>query len=143
MKQIYKILIIAVSSTIALMVFPCEFDFLLEDQAGMSQNVKPGKTINIEQGKTYTLTVIFKEDHGNCKVSADETYFFLDDEKWKSSKDYLPLVMTEQTGWNQFASRSWEKQIVFTADKGSQSQLMVLRECPKGGFDEVLNFQIN
>ena len=136
-------MIIAVLSLISVMVFPCEFEFILEDQAGSKQNVKPGKTADIDLGKTYSLTIIFKEDHGNCRVSADETYLFLDDEKWKSGKDYLPLLITEQTEWNQLTSKSWEKQIVFRADKISQSQLLVLRECPKGGFDEVLNFQIN
>jgi len=73
--------------------------------------------------------VHFKEDHNNCKVAPEETLFLLDEEKWKSSKDYLPLQLAGSINWTDINSRTHETELTFKAVKIGDRELEVFREC--------------
>ena len=92
----------------------------------------------------YSLVVRFKEDHNNCKVAPEVTLFLLDEEKWKSSKDYLPLQLAGSVNWSDINSRTHETELTFKAVKTGDWELEVIRECSKKeGYDEYLLFCVN
>ena len=124
--------------------FACEMTFMLSDSSGNSRTVIPGKKIVLKRGETYSLVIRFKEDHNNCKVAPEETLFLLDEEKWRSSKDYLPLKLEGSINWTDINSRIHETELTFKAAKSGDWELEVIRECKKKeGYDEYLLFSVS
>ena len=122
----------------------CEMTFVLTDSSANSRTVIPGKKIVLKLGETYSLVVRFKEDHNNCNVAPEVTLFLLDEEKWKSSKDYLPLQLAGSVNWSDINSRTHETELTFKAVKTGDWELEVIRECSKKeGYDEYLLFWVN
>jgi len=136
-------MIAGILNLLAVGAFACEMTFALTDSSGNSRTIVPGKEIVLKRGETYSLVVRFKEDHNNCKVAPEETLFLLDEEKWKSSKDYLPLQLAGSINWVDTDSRTHETELTFEAVKIGDWELEVIRECSKkGGYDEYLLFSV-
>ena len=122
--------------------YTCEFSYTLTGADGSSQSLRPGTDIYLNQGETYTLKVSFTEDHGNCKLTPEDTDFLLDEEKWKTSKDYLPLKLIDRITWHDLDSRRHTAEISFRTTVIGTCELEILRDCDKGGYDETLYFII-
>lgn len=118
-------------------LFACEMSFFLDGEA-----IRPGARINLAEGSTHTLVVRFTEDHGNCRVSPDETVFLVNEEKWKTSKSHLPLVLTESIVWKDLAIRTHEAVITFQAALTGNAAMEIIRDCPKAGYDEKIYFTV-
>lgn len=142
-KKYLIILFIIFFQLVVVNGFACNISFCLTDSNGNLKDIYPGDVIELENGNTYTLQIVFIEDHGQCKLTADETEFLLDDEKWKVSKDYLPLLLLENIFWQQTANKKHETSITFRAQKDGTFNLEVIRDCSKGGYDEILTFRIS
>ena len=124
--------------------FACEMTFVLTDSSANSRTIIPGNTAILKRGETYSLVVRFKEDHNNCKVAPEETLFLLDEEKWKSSKDYLPLQLNDPIIWRNIDSRTHETDLTFKAASTGDWELEVVRECSKkDGYNEYLLFSVS
>lgn len=123
--------------------YTCEFSYTLTQADGSSQSLRPGTDIHLDQGETYTLIVSFTEDHGNCKLTPEDTDFLLDEEKWKASKDYLTLKLIDIIVWNDLDSRHHTTEISFCAAVTGKCELEIIRDCDKGGYDEILRFIID
>jgi hypothetical protein len=120
----------------------CEMNFTVVSNSGESFEVRPNKPVTLETKETYTLEVEFVQDHRNCIVPAENTVFLLNEEKWKEGKDYLPLLLLSQSGWTEVSSGTWEQNLGFVAQESQKTELEVIRDCPKGGYDETLEFKI-
>ena len=124
--------------------FGCELAFVLTDSKGSSLSIVPGKTVSLKQGETYSLLIRLREDHNNCKVAPEETQFLLEEEKWKSSKDYLPLQLLGEINWTDTGTRTHETEVSFKTAIPGNWELEVLRECTKKeGYDEYLLFSVS
>jgi hypothetical protein len=124
--------------------FACEMSYTLTDAAGGSRSIVPGSPVNLQKGETYSLFVSFTEDHGNCTVAPEETVFLLDEEKWKASKNHLPMQLLSDIEWKDTSSNSHEAELKFKAVQTGRWDLEVLRECDrKGGYDEYLIFSVS
>ena len=139
----WRIILIAVFILSTAGAYACEFSYTLIGADGSSQSLRPGTDIHLTQGETYTLKVVFTEDHGNCKIKPEDTDFLLDEEKWKTSKDYLKLKLVESIIWQDLDSRRHIAEISFCATVTGICELEIIRDCDKGGYNEVLRFIIN
>lgn len=140
-KKIFIILILIFGAAGA---FACQFTYSLISGDGSTQNIVPGKSVDLDISEVYTLKVIFEEDHNNCPVSAEDTVFLLEEEKWKASKDYLPLVLQENISWSDTGSRSHVTELSFNAAQAGAWELEIIRDCDKKeGYDEILNFSVH
>ena len=120
----------------------CEFAFLLSGPEGIQQKIIPGSSTALSLDGAYTLTVEFTEDHGNCKLEPEDTVFLLEEEKWKATKDTLPLLLLSSIRWEEQTSRVNITEISFRAAKAGRWELEVIRDCSKGGYDEILTFVV-
>ena len=127
---------------ISLGLHACEMHFSLVFPGGSEQEVVPGKSVSLVSGNSYTLKVEFVQDHRKCVTPPDQTVYLLQDEKWKSTKDYLPLQLVDQSEWHEAISDSWLQEIEFRAVQQGEWELEVIRDCPKGGYDEYLPFLV-
>ena len=123
-------------------LFACEFTYTITDPAGKTVRVVPGTQILLTAGDTYTLTAVYKEDHNNCKVPAEDTLFLVEEERWKENKDYLALRLESSTNWSLPARRTHSVSFTFTAVKPGTWIMDVIRECTKGGYKEKLIFSV-
>lgn len=123
-------------------VYACEMHFSLISSDGAIQNILPGKSTSLSQGESYILQVEFIQDHKRCVTPAEETVYLLLEEKWKSTKDYLPLQLVSQGEWISDSSEAWTQEINFEATQKGQWELEIVRDCPKGGYDEIIIFQV-
>lgn len=140
-KKIFIILILIFGAAGA---FACQFTFSLISSDGSARNIVPGRSVDLDISKVYTLKMTFEEDHGNCPVPAEDTVFLLEEEKWKASKDYLPLVLQDNISWSDTGSRSHVTELYFTAAQAGVWELEIIRDCDKKeGYDEILNFSIH
>lgn len=122
----------------------CEINFELVDSEGVAIKVSPDSDINIHNGEEYRLVLHYVQDHGKCDVAYDDTLFLMEDEKWKTTKDYLPLVLTENISWSEISSREYSADISFKAMENGEFSLEIVRECErKEGYDESLTFKVN
>jgi len=145
-----KSLTILVVTALALVVgvslaMACEFQFELMSPDGSVQRIMPNREVDLELGKSYTLEVRFTPDHRRCDIPPEATLYLLQDEKWKSTKDYLPLGLLSMGEWTvsqEEREGSWEQELRFSALKEGDWALEIVRECPKGGYDEFLQFQV-
>lgn len=139
----WRIMLITAFILSAAGAYTCEFSYILTGADGSSQSLRPGTDIHLDQGETYTLIVTFTEDHRNCKIAPEDTDFLLDEEKWKTSKDYLTLKLIDRIIWHDLDSRRHTAKISFRATVTGTCELEVIRDCDKGGYDEVLRFIID
>ena len=120
----------------------CEMHFTVISKAGDAEEVRPGKEMRLDLGETYTMMVEFTEDHRSCTTPPEMTMYLLEEERWKEEKDYLPLDLKEQGEWEQVSPGTWEQRLVFTTQNSGSTELEVIRDCPKGGYYETLEFKI-
>ena len=145
MKKRVRILIIAGILLLfgAFSAVACKMNFKLIDENGTTQLVTPGRAVTLAEGEIYTLVVNFTEDHNNCKVDADETEFLLEEEKWKSSKDYLPLQLINSISWRDVGKLSHVAELKFKASDIGRWELEIIRDCTKkDGYDEYFTFVV-
>lgn len=122
--------------------FACEFCFTVFSDDGEVFNIRPGNEVALDLGETYTIKVEFIQDHRMCETPPEATVYLLEDEKWKTQKDYLPLILVEQGEWKASSSTSYEQELVFRAQESGPATLEVIRECTKGGYDEEIMFKV-
>ena len=120
----------------------CEFHFTLFSDNGEVFNIRLGNEVALDSGETYKMKIEFVQDHRKCETPPEATVYLLEDEKWKTEKDYLPLVLVEKGEWKPSSSTSYEQELVFQAQESGAVALEVLRECPKGGYDEEIVFKV-
>ena len=123
-------------------VSACYFSFTLTDSNNNEQSIRPFTPVTVYTEDTYRLTIIFTQDHNNCAVPADETDLLLYEEKWKTTKDYLPMQLLSTTAWEQTGTGAYTLELNFTPKIEGTWDLQILRECSKGGYDESLVFDI-
>jgi len=126
----------------AMEVYACELHFSVISADGAIQEVSPDREAVVAEGENYTLRVEFIEDHRNCITPPEATMYILQDEKWKATKDYLPLQLQDQGDWGADASHIWIQEITFKAAEKGTWELEVIRDCPKGGYDELIVFNV-
>ena len=125
-------------------VFACEFTYTLTNADGSSRSLRPGTDIELDLDNTYTLKIALVEDHRNCPLSPEDTDFLLDEEKWKTTKDYLSLQLLDEISWISRDSRHHSLEISFQTIVAGISELEVLRDCSKKeGYDEFIRFIVN
>ncbi len=141
--HIKKIFIVLILIFGAAGVFTCQLTFSLVSGDGSVKNIVPGRSVDLDLDESYTLKVTLEEDHSNCPVPAEDTVFLLDEEKWKASKDYLPLILTDSISWSDMGSRSHITELAFAAAQVGVWELEIIRDCDKKeGYDESLIFSI-
>ena len=124
--------------------FACQLTFSLVSGDGSVRNIVPGRSVDLDLAESYTLKVTLEEDHNNCPVPAEDTVFLLEEEKWKASKDYLPLILGDNISWSDTGSRSHLTELAFTAVQAGVWELEIIRDCDKKeGYDESLIFSIH
>jgi len=139
-----QIILIAVFLLSTASVFACEFTFTLINADGSSRNLRPGTDIELEMENTYTIKIELTEDHRNCRLEPEDTDFLLEEEKWKTSKNYLPLQLLDKITWIKEDSRHHTVEINFQAITVGACELEVLRDCDKKeGYDEIIRFIVN
>lgn len=134
-------IVLAFLSLAAAPLAACEFTYTISGPGLSSVRVIPGVPVTLTTGAEYTLTVSYREDHGNCVVPAGDTLFLVEEERWKIGKDYLPLELLSATPWTD-AGRSHSTTMTFrAADPGSWA-VQVVRECTRTGYDQTLRFVV-
>jgi len=123
-------------------VSACELSFKLHGSDGSSQSIRPGSTVPVKLGSSYTLDIEFVEDHRNCHVPPEDTIFLLNDEKWKAAKTDQSLQLTSDVAWVMQSRTLNTAGISFTAKQSGTQVLNIIRECVKGGIDEIFNFKV-
>jgi hypothetical protein len=144
-KMMKYLMIIAVFLGVLLSafgLFACEMHFSLISPDGKEEHVYPGRETVLSHDVTYTLQVEFVEDHRNCVMKPEDTVYLLDEEKWNTEKDYLALQLVSAGEWEKTSARGWVQELQFTATQEGSVSLEVLRDCPKGGYDENLLFSV-
>jgi hypothetical protein len=139
MKRVLPLLLFL--SLPAAVIPACDFSFVLHDSDGAAQTLRPGTGIVLEQGNSYDLEVTFTEDHGRCLLTPEDTEFYLEEVKWKPGRD-LPLVLEEAFTWESVDAGSHRATLSFRAGETGSFELEILRECSKGGYDEMLLFTV-
>jgi len=135
LAAILAMLFIALGSASA-----CEMAFKLVDESGVARRILPGSSIALEAGRTYTLRVEFFEDHRNCLYEPGDTLFLLDDAKWRVNKAEQGMVLAAGIAWVESGRNLNQADIAFAAAKPGGYSLRIVRECQKGGYDEVFAF---
>ena len=111
-----KLIVISILVTLFItgsVLYACEMNFSLVSPEG-EQRIVPGKEVGLTLGETYSLNVQFIEDHRKCVTPPEETMYILQEEKWKISKDYLPLQLIELGDWIMESGDGWIQKINFT-----------------------------
>ena len=140
-KRFIVVLIIAALFIIGSELYACEMNFSLVSHDG-EQKIVPGKEVDLSMGENYSLNVQFIEDHRRCATPPEETMYILQEEKWKISKDYLPLQLIALGEWVMESDDEWIQNIDFTPLERGTWNLEIIRDCPKGGYDEYLTFHV-
>lgn len=125
----------------AALIPACEFSFALSGPDGATLPLRPGSETALQRGESYTLEVTFIEDHRKCLLTPEDTEFFLEEVKWKPGRE-LPLVLEEAVSWEEADARTNRALLSFRAVEAGSFTLEVLRECDKGGYDELLLFSV-
>ncbi len=137
-----KIAVMLVFFAAGAAAFACEMAFRLEGQEYSTVEIHPGSAIKLVKGQSYKLTVEFIEDHRNCRVPACDTYFLLDNEKWKLKKESQGLIIKSMTEWDEKTQTKNSMVIEFTASVQGVHELQIVRDCPKGGYNEKISFSV-
>ncbi|MGL1892324.1 MAG: hypothetical protein OCD02_11900 [Spirochaetaceae bacterium] len=121
----------------------CEIGYTLVDSSGIEKHISPARIIELKKLEKYTLIINYFQDHGRCDVDVNDTDFILEEEKWKTSKDHLPLQLLEKITWEQIGSRNFITKINFNVNNFEKAALEIIRDCDrKSGYDEYLDFII-
>jgi hypothetical protein len=120
----------------------CEMSFKLVDASGASRRVLPGATIPLKAGSSYVLSVEFVEDHRNCAVPPGDTRFLLDGAAWRPNAKDQGLALSKAIAWIEEGRTANRADISFTAGAAGSCELGILRDCPKGGYDESIVFVV-
>jgi len=135
-------LIGALLLSLLLPLFACEMEFRLSGPTMTDMRILPGSTIALEKGSSYTLQVLFTEDHRTCKIPPEDTLFMLDKQKWRVDKTEQAVVLQRAIVWQTNAKRTNETTIFFVAALEGQRVLNIIRICTKGGYDENIIFSV-
>ena len=119
----------------------CEFIYILTTPDGKETRIIPGNEYTIMEGGQYILSMSYKEDHRNCEVLPEDTLFLVEDEKWRTGKDYLALELLSAAEWES-DKKSHSASMTFTAAKTGVWDIQVIRECSRGGYKESLIFRV-
>ena len=119
----------------------CEFTYTISGPGLSAVRVIPGVAVTLSRGAEYTLSVSYREDHGNCVVPAANTLFLVEEERWKAGKDYLPLELLAAQPWTD-AGRSHSTTITFRASDAGTWPVQVIRECTRTGYNQKLLFRV-
>jgi hypothetical protein len=128
--------------SLSLSLFACEMEFRLSGSAMTDMRVLAGSTIALEKGGSYTLQVIFNEDHRNCKIPPEDTLFMLDKQKWRVDKSEQGVVLQSPIVWRTTTKTTNETTLSFVASQEGQKVLNIIRICSKGGYDEEIIFSV-
>jgi hypothetical protein len=120
----------------------CELSFKLVDSSGASRRILPGATIALKAGSSYVLSVEFVEDHRNCSVPPEDTFFLIGDADWAAGRKDQGLVLAKSVEWIEEGRTVNRADIAFTAAKAGTYDLGIFRDCPKGGYDETITFTV-
>jgi hypothetical protein len=120
----------------------CELRFKLVDASGASRRVLPGATVQLKAGASYSLHIEFDEDHRNCAVPPQETVFLIDGARWNSAKPGQGLALAGPVAWIEDGRTTNHADIPFVAAAGGIHTLSIIRDCPKGGYDETIAFSV-
>ena len=121
--------------------YGCEMTFTLIGPAGGSAKILPGRSVDLIQGQQYVLRVEFYEDHKKCLHDPDETIFLVAGRQWKPGDSSQPLALGSSISWRS-DGRTNTAEIRFTAKDKGTCELEVIRECDKGGYDELFTFKV-
>jgi len=136
-------LIVALMLSLFLPLFACEMEFRISGPAMTDMRILPGSTIALEKGSSYSLQVIFSEDHRNCKIPPEDTLFMLDKQKWRVDKAEQGVVLQSAIVWKTTTKTTNETTLTFVASQEGQRVLNICRICPKGGYDEDIIFSVS
>jgi len=120
----------------------CEMSFTLVDGSGAARKVLPGSTVALKSGASYTLRVEFVEDHRNCPVPPGDTVFLMGASAWRAGAADQGLVLSKAISWIENSKTKNSADIAFTAAKVGSFALGIVRDCPKGGYDERIVFSV-
>lgn len=123
-------------------LFACEMEFRISGPTMTDMRILPGSTIALEKGSSYSLQVIFSEDHRNCKIPSEDTLFMLDKQKWRVDKTEQGVVLQSPIVWKTTTKTTNETTLTFVASLEGQRVLNICRICPKGGYDEDIIFSV-
>jgi hypothetical protein len=143
MKKMTLFLLIFISLfLLSIGAYACEMQFTLIPMEGKKESIMPGRETSLAVGESYFLHVEFTQDHKRCITPVEETVYLISEEKWKITKDSLPLQLVEQGEWASVSEGVWAQDIQFVASQKGLWELEIIRDCPKGGIDETLVFQV-
>jgi hypothetical protein len=138
------ILIVGILLFLSLGAYACEMNFELIDSNGNSQNIEPGELVELGREETYSLVVRFAETHRRCELAPEETEFLLNEEKWLSSSEHLPMLLLNSIEWKEITKGSYEAELCFRTDQAGKLELEILRRCErKAGYEESLLFSVS
>lgn len=120
----------------------CEMNFSLIDASGASKRILPGSTVALTAGGAYTLRVEFVEDHRNCHVPPNETRFLVGGSAWRVGLAGQGLVLSAPISWVEESATRNKADIAFSAPTSGAFALDIVRDCPKGGYDERIIFAV-
>ena len=123
-------------------LFACEMEFRISGPTMTDMRILPGSTIALEKGSSYSLQVIFSEDHRNCKIPPEDTLFMLDKQKWRVDKTEQGVVLQSPIVWKTTTKTTNETTLTFVASLEGHRVLDICRICPKGGYDEDIIFSV-
>ena len=126
----------------AVPLLACEMEYTLMSNGGETEVLTPGRTVTLEKDEVYTLQVTFTPDHGRCLLEPEDTVYLLEDERWKETKDYLPVVLLESSEWDVLQGGSAEQTLTLAGSESGKWELEIIRDCTKGGYDEIITFKV-
>jgi hypothetical protein len=142
------VVVVVSLSLVPLPLSACTFRYSLTGSDGKAAALSPGRDAPLSAGKTYTLSVTFEPDHRNCATPVDATAYFLEGEAWKTAKDGAaaggdsPLILLSLGAWMRETPQRYTQALTFTAGVEGRFDLEVVRDCPKGGYDDYLTFVV-
>ncbi len=120
----------------------CEMSFTLVDASGAAKRVLPGSTVGLRAGSGYTLRVEFVEDHRNCAIPPEDTFFLMGGSEWRPGSADQGLALSKPITWVEDSRSRNRAEIAFTAPAAGDFHLGIIRDCPKGGYDERIVFAV-
>ncbi len=120
----------------------CVLELKLVGPDGKESIVRPGSAVTLARGAAYTLVVRYVEDHGNCKIAPEKTAFILGDEKWRPAKEGQALALKANPSWVDDGRSAHVARLEFIAALQGPVTLEIVRDCPKGGIDELVRFDV-
>ena len=157
------VVVVVSLSLVPLPLSACTFQYSLKGPDGKAAALSPGRDAPLSAGKTYTLSVTFLPDHRNCTTPVDATVYLFEGEAWKAAADRTPesrlpqnqmtqdgrpqdqrppLALLSKSAWVQESPQRFTQTLTFIAAMKGRFDLEVVRDCPKGGYDDYLTFVV-